>query len=74
MDKDTLLKILKEAENPAYAIFQYCIACGKEPDLSAIFVKFLQVGDRVQETLGIICSLYSINILRDSQGNIIQYL
>lgn len=74
MDKDTLLKVLKEAESPEHAIFRYCVTCGKDPGISNIFVRFLQVGERVQEALGIICGLYSINILRDSQGNIIQYL
>lgn len=52
----------------------YCVSCGKPTLLSYQFVRLLRVADMVDYALRIVCSLYDIDILQDSEGNVIKYL
>ena len=52
----------------------YCVSCGKPTLLSYQFVGLLRVAGMVDYALRIVCSLYDIDILQDSEGNVIKYL
>nr|DAX25612.1 MAG TPA: zinc finger domain protein [Crassvirales sp.] len=74
MDRDTVLTILSTSSNKEQAIMGYCVSCGKPTLLSYQFVRLLRVADMVDYALRIVCSLYDIDILQDSEGNVIKYL
>lgn len=73
MDREHVLSILRTHSRPENILLQYCIDCGKDVDLSVKFINLAAIAERVPLLIEILCGIYEINMLQDSEGEIIQY-
>lgn len=73
MDREQVLSLLRESGLTARTVWCYCVMQGKPYALANAFIQLIIKLDMFEVAMDYILARYEINILRDSQGNIIKY-
>lgn len=73
MDREQILSLLRESGLTAKTVWRYCVMQDKPYALVNVFIQLIIKLDMFEVAIGYILARYEINILRDSQGNIIKY-